>query len=81
MSCLCTTGMIELIFFCSLMTKITNFFQFIANQALRIHISKNHPEYELPPPGTVMNKNALKKEALNMLLKMTDQPVPAPETS
>lgn len=60
---------------------MTIFFQFIANQALRIHISKNHPEYELPPPGTVMNKNALKKEALNMLLKMTDQPVPAPETS
>lgn len=28
---------------------------------MRIHCTRNHPEYELPPPGTVMNKVALQK--------------------
>lgn len=27
---------------------------FVTNQALRQHVTKNHPEYDLPPPGTVM---------------------------
>lgn len=27
---------------------------FVTNQALRQHVIKNHPEFELPPPGTVM---------------------------
>lgn len=35
--------------------------KFLVNQALRIHVTRNHPEYELPPPGTVMNKSALKR--------------------
>uniref|UniRef100_A0A336LTD6 CSON004401 protein n=1 Tax=Culicoides sonorensis TaxID=179676 RepID=A0A336LTD6_CULSO len=35
--------------------------KYLVNQQLRIHITRNHPEYDLPPPGTVMNKNALKR--------------------
>lgn len=27
---------------------------YLTNQALRQHLQKQHPEYELPPPGTVM---------------------------
>lgn len=28
---------------------------------MRLHVTKRHPEYQLPPPGTVMNKSALKR--------------------
>lgn len=28
---------------------------------MRQHVTRNHPEYDLPPPGTVMNKSALKR--------------------
>uniref|UniRef100_A0A336MH32 CSON001086 protein n=1 Tax=Culicoides sonorensis TaxID=179676 RepID=A0A336MH32_CULSO len=35
--------------------------KFLVNQQLRQHVTRNHPEYELPPPGTVMNKSALKR--------------------
>lgn len=31
---------------------------FGTNQNLRFHVTKQHPEYELPPPGTVLKKNA-----------------------
>lgn len=37
------------------------FQSYLVNQQLRIHITRNHPEYDLPPPGTVMNKSALKR--------------------
>lgn len=35
--------------------------KYLVNQQLRVHIKRNHPEYDLPPPGTVMNKSALKR--------------------
>ena len=35
--------------------------RFLVNQAMRQHVAKRHPEFELPPPGTIMNKNALKR--------------------
>ncbi|XP_063709932.1 zinc finger protein 615-like [Culicoides brevitarsis] len=35
--------------------------KYLVNQQLRLHIKRNHPEYPLPPPGTVMNKSALKR--------------------
>lgn len=35
--------------------------KFLVNQALRIHVTRNHPDYQLPPPGTVMNKSAIRK--------------------
>lgn len=35
--------------------------RFLVNQAMRLHVSKRHPEFELPPPGTIMNKKALKR--------------------
>ncbi|XP_063706896.1 zinc finger protein 724-like [Culicoides brevitarsis] len=44
---------------------------FLTNQMMRNHVTKMHPEYELPPAGTVMNKEAVKrmknieKEVLN----------------
>lgn len=34
------------------------------NQALRHHIAKTHPDYDLPPPGTIMNKSYLEKRGL-----------------
>lgn len=34
---------------------------FIANQTLRRHVTKKHPDYKLPPPGTIMNKKSLEK--------------------
>lgn len=34
---------------------------FLVNQSMRIHCTKTHPDYKLPPPGTVMNKQALKR--------------------
>lgn len=37
------------------------FQKYLVNQQLRVHITRNHPEYDLPPPGTVMNKSALKR--------------------
>lgn len=33
--------------------------KFLVNQAMRLHAQKRHPDYVLPPPGTVMNKSAL----------------------
>ncbi|XP_063698975.1 zinc finger protein 626-like [Culicoides brevitarsis] len=33
--------------------------KFLENKTLRAHCSHSHPEYQLPPPGTVMNKKAL----------------------
>lgn len=33
--------------------------KFLENKTLRAHCTHSHPEYELPPPGTVMNKKAL----------------------
>lgn len=37
------------------------FQKFLVNQSMRIHCTKTHPEFVLPPPGTVMNKQALKR--------------------
>lgn len=34
---------------------------FLTNQMMRNHVVKNHPEYELPPPGTILNKEAVKR--------------------
>lgn len=34
---------------------------FLANQTLRTHVTRRHPEYKLPPPGTIMNKKSLEK--------------------
>lgn len=34
---------------------------FLTNQLMRNHCVKNHPDYALPPKGTVMNKTWLKK--------------------
>lgn len=34
---------------------------FLTNQMMRNHVRKNHPEFELPPPGTVLNKEAVKR--------------------
>lgn len=36
---------------------------FLTNQMMRTHCVKQHPDYKLPPPGTVMNKSWLKKFA------------------
>lgn len=36
---------------------------FATNQNLRFHVVKQHPEYELPPPGTVLKKNASRQKA------------------
>lgn len=30
---------------------------YLTNQQMRNHVKKSHPEYELPPPGTIFNKN------------------------
>lgn len=30
---------------------------FLTNQQLRTHVSRTHPEFELPPPGTIMRKD------------------------
>lgn len=40
-----------------------HFFQYTSNQQMRLHCSKSHPKYVLPPPGTIMNINAIKKNA------------------
>ncbi|XP_055529848.1 zinc finger protein 624-like isoform X2 [Wyeomyia smithii] len=42
---------------------------FSQNHLLRAHLSKNHPEYEPPPPGTVVNMRAVEK--INEKLKRT----------
>lgn len=34
---------------------------FLTNQMMRNHVTKNHPEFVLPPPGTVLNKEAVKR--------------------
>lgn len=34
---------------------------FLTNQMMRNHVTKNHPEFELPPPGTILNKEAVKR--------------------
>lgn len=36
-------------------------FAYLTNQQMRNHVKKVHPDYDLPPPGTVMNKGALNK--------------------
>uniref|UniRef100_A0A336MX27 CSON005445 protein n=1 Tax=Culicoides sonorensis TaxID=179676 RepID=A0A336MX27_CULSO len=33
--------------------------KFLENKTLRAHCTHSHPDYQLPPPGTVMNKKAL----------------------
>lgn len=35
------------------------FKEFKVNDLLRTHLMNHHPEYELPPKGTILNKNAL----------------------
>lgn len=35
--------------------------RFLVNQACRQHVIKRHPDYKLPPPGTIVNKKALKR--------------------
>lgn len=30
---------------------------YLTNQQMRNHVKKSHPEYEMPPPGTIFNKN------------------------
>lgn len=37
------------------------FHEFMSNQLLRRHVEKNHPEYELPPPGTVLSKSGRRR--------------------
>lgn len=32
--------------------------KFLINQQMRQHVKRNHPDFELPPKGTVMNKSA-----------------------
>lgn len=34
---------------------------YTANQLLRLHVTKNHPEHELPPPGTIVKKTLINK--------------------
>ncbi|XP_063701551.1 zinc finger protein 182-like [Culicoides brevitarsis] len=34
---------------------------FVTNQLMRNHVTRLHPEFELPPPGTIMNKAWRKK--------------------
>lgn len=34
--------------------------EFSTNQNLRFHVTKQHPDYSLPPPGTVLKKNAVR---------------------
>lgn len=34
---------------------------FIQNHLLRTHVQKLHPEYELPPPGTIVSQKALQR--------------------
>lgn len=34
---------------------------FLTNQMMRNHVRKNHPEFELPPKGTILNKEAVKR--------------------
>lgn len=37
--------------------------RFLTNQIMRNHCTKQHPDYALPPPGTIMNKGALQRIA------------------
>lgn len=37
---------------------------FTQNLLLRNHVTSKHPEYELPPPGTILNKKYLEKVAI-----------------
>lgn len=41
---------------------------FLTNQMMRIHVTKSHPHFELPPPGTILNKNkqALRKKSIKL---------------
>lgn len=34
---------------------------FLTNQMMRNHVTKTHPDFELPPLGTVLNKEAVKR--------------------
>lgn len=36
---------------------------YLTNQLMRNHVEKNHPEFDLPPPGTVFSKSYRKKMA------------------
>lgn len=40
---------------------------YLTNQLMRNHVEKNHKEYELPPPGTVLSKSYRKKMAERQL--------------
>lgn len=40
---------------------------YLTNQLMRNHAVKNHPEYQMPPPGTVFNKNWLMKRTEQQL--------------
>lgn len=43
---------------------------YLTNQLMRSHVEKNHPEYELPPPGTVFSKSYRMKMAERKLKEM-----------
>lgn len=43
---------------------------YLTNQLMRSHVKKNHPEFELPPPGTVFSKSYRKKMAERKLREM-----------
>lgn len=43
---------------------------YLTNQLMRNHAEKNHPEYQLPPPGTVFSKSWRMKMAEQQLKEM-----------
>jgi len=43
---------------------------FIQNHVLKAHVTKKHPEYQLPPPGTIVSQKALLKKEQHELAKM-----------
>lgn len=43
---------------------------YLTNQLMRSHVEKNHPEFNLPPPGTVFSKSYRKKMAERQLKEM-----------
>lgn len=45
---------------------------FSANQGLRYHVTRHHPNYELPPPGTVVRKNSVRPDVRVIGTALTD---------
>ncbi|XP_063701128.1 zinc finger protein 668-like [Culicoides brevitarsis] len=45
---------------------------YLTNQLMRSHAEKNHPEYQLPPPGTIFSKSWIKRMAEQKIKDMEE---------